>query len=253
MNSSIIFAAMVKKNTVFVVDAGNTAVKIGVFENGELIESHRFASDTMAKILKLQERFNFPPCILSSVLNSAATTTLMQQLEKCLLVDASMAFPIHLNYNTPETLGIDRICNAIACASAKPNTSVVSIDIGTCIKFDFVDKSNTYQGGSISPGIALRFKSLNDYTANLPLLKEISKINTVGKSTVESILSGVMNGIQAEINGMMQNYQDEYGDLTFFMTGGDLQYFDFPIKNNIFVDYNLTLKGLYQIYLRNAH
>jgi type III pantothenate kinase len=62
-----------------------------------------------------------------------------------------------------------------------------------------------------------------------------------------------MNGIQAEINGMMQNYQDEYGDLTFFMTGGDLQYFDFPIKNNIFVDYNLTLKGLYQIYLRNAH
>ncbi len=244
---------MVKKNTVFVVDAGNTAVKIGVFENGELIENHRFEKNTFAEILKLQERFNFPPSILSSVLNSVATNTLRHQLEKCLLVDYSMNFPINLNYKTPETLGIDRICNAIACATEKPNYSVVSIDIGTCIKFDFVDDTNTYQGGSISPGIALRFKSLNDYTANLPLLKEISKINTVGKSTVESILSGVMNGIQAEINGMMQNYQDEFGDLTFFMTGGDLQYFDFPVKNNIFVDYNLTLKGLYQIYLRNAH
>jgi len=253
LNSYIIFAPMVKKNTVFVVDAGNTAIKIGVFKNGELIEIHRFADENMAKISELYERFNFPPSILSSVLNSADTNTLMQQFEKCLLVDASMTFPIHLNYNTPETLGIDRICNAIACATAKPNHSVVCIDIGTCIKFDFVDKSNTYQGGSISPGIALRFKSLNDYTANLPLLKEISKINIVGKSTVESILSGVMNGIQAEINGIMQNYQDEFDDLTFFMTGGDLQYFDFPIKNNIFVDYNLTLKGLYQIYLRNAH
>jgi type III pantothenate kinase len=244
---------MVKNNTVFVVDAGNTTVKIGVFKNGELIENHRFANDTMVQISELQERFHSPPSILSSVLNSAETNTLMQQFKKCLLVDSSMTFPIKLNYNTPETLGIDRICNAIACATAKPNRAVVSIDIGTCIKFDFVDNTNTYQGGSISPGIALRFKSLNDYTANLPLLKEISKINSVGKSTAESILSGVMNGIQAEINGMMQNYQDKFNDLTFFMTGGDLQYFDFPLKNNIFVDYNLTLKGLYQIYLRNAH
>ncbi len=244
---------MEMKNTVFVVDAGNTAVKIGVFEKDEIIENHRFVNNSMANIMALQERFNFPPSILSSVLNSVATSSLMQQLDTCILVDAAMTFPIHLNYNSPETLGIDRICNAIACATAKPNHAAVSIDIGTCIKFDFIDKTNTYQGGSIAPGIALRFKSLNDYTANLPLLKEISKINSVGKSTTESILSGVMNGIQAEINGMMQNYLNEFDDLTFFMTGGDLQYFDFPVKNNIFVDYNLTLKGLYQIYLRNAH
>lgn len=244
---------MTEKEIVFVMDAGNTALKVGVFQNGELIENHRFEGKCHDSLSLLNKRYDSPKSILSSVLNISQTEKITAIFKNCFLVDNSSKFPIDFDYKTPKTLGIDRICNAIASSFLAPNTNVVSVDIGTCIKFDFVDKMKLYHGGSISPGILLRYKSLNDYTANLPLLNKTSKIQLIGKSTTESIHSGVMNGIQAEINDLMLRYTQEIGDLTFFMTGGDIQHFDFPRKNNIFVDENLTLKGLYQIYLLNAH
>lgn len=238
---------------VLVIDAGNSAVKVGVFQHSELIEYHRFNENYIEPLTQLNKRFDYPPSILSSVLTNSFTLKISDIFKKCLVVDRSCLFPITFDYKTPQTLGIDRICNAVSIAALAPNQNAVSVDVGTCIKFDFVDKNNTYQGGSISPGIQLRYKSLNDYTANLPLLNETSKIALIGKSTAESIQSGIVNGIQAEINDLMLRYTSEFGDLTFFMTGGDIQHFDFPRKNNIFVDENLTLKGLYQIYLLNAH
>lgn len=238
---------------ILVIDAGNSAVKAGVFKHGELIENHRFNADYIEHLKQLNKRFSNPPSILSSVLTISSTLKISEIFKKCHIVDRSCSFPITFDYKTPQTLGIDRICNAVASAALAPNKNAVCVDIGTCIKFDFVDKNNIYQGGSISPGIQLRYKSLNDYTANLPLLKDTSKCQLIGKSTDESIQSGVINGIQAEINDLMHRYTHEIGDLTFFMTGGDIQYFDFPRKNNIFVDENLTLKGLYQIYLLNAY
>lgn len=241
------------KEIVFVIDAGNTALKTGVFQNGELIENHRIEGEYEDALSQLNKRFDYPPSILSSVLNISETKNIAAIFKNCFLVDNSSNFPINFDYKTPQTLGIDRICNAVASSYLNPNTNVVSVDIGTCIKFDLVNKDKLYLGGSIAPGIHLRYKSLNDYTANLPLISETKKNALIGKSTMECIQSGVMNGIQAEINDLMFRYTQEYKDLTFFMTGGDAQYFDFPIKNNIFVDENLTLKGLYQIYLLNAH
>ena len=94
---------------------------------------------------------------------------------------------------------------------------------------------------------------MNDYTANLPLLDTKDSCELIGKSTHESIHSGVMNGIKAEIDQLIERYREENKDLTFFVTGGDAQFFDFGGKNDIFVNENLTLIGLYQIYLFNAH
>ena len=94
---------------------------------------------------------------------------------------------------------------------------------------------------------------MNDYTANLPLLDSKEATTLIGKSTHESIHSGVMNGVKAEIDQIIERYRQEIGGLTFFVTGGDAQFFDFGGKNDIFVNENLTLIGLYQIYLFNAH
>ena len=107
-------------------------------------------------------------------------------------------------------------------------------------------------GGSIAPGIDLRYKSLNDYTGKLPLIS--NKLNTqlVGNDTKSSIHSGVINGINAEINGLIEMYSEQFSGLTFFMTGGDARYFDIDSKNDIFADENLTLIGLYEIYQQNA-
>jgi len=244
---------MIKNEIVLVFDAGNTALKVGVFKNSKLIETHRIKTNEPSSISKIINQYNFPPTILSSVLSKDETEKIADLLENCILVDHYTPLPIHFNYSTFSTLGIDRICNACAIAHLLPGKNSVSIDIGTCLKFDLVDEKSIYQGGSISPGIQLRYKSLHDYTANLPLLTETENSPLVGKSTSESIHSGVMNGILAEINQMMLRYTEEFGQLTFFMTGGDVHFFEIPLKNNIFVDENLTLKGLYQIYLFNAH
>jgi len=185
---------------------------------------------------------------------SAEKTTILKNLFKSIHeLTIHSILPIDLNYLTPDTLGMDRICNAAAIVGLNQYKNSLSIDIGTCVKFDFVSAKGVYQGGSISPGIQLRYKALNDYTDNLPLLKYNGQIALIGKNTHESIHSGVINGISGEINNLMQRYTEEYEDLTFFMTGGDAKYFDFHRKNNIFVDENLTLKGLFYIYLLNAH
>jgi type III pantothenate kinase len=144
---------------------------------------------------------------------------------------------------------MDRLCNSVAIHSIKKTKNAVSIDLGTCIKFDLVE-GDQYIGGSISPGIDLRYKSLHDYTAKLPLIDEHEQASFIGTNTVTSMAAGVIQGIEAEIIGMMDKYRLTFGsDLTFFMTGGDADCFDFEGKNDIFADPNLTLKGVYQIYL----
>jgi type III pantothenate kinase len=239
---------MVKKKQVLAIDAGNTSMKIGVYENDQLVDKHTFIPGEEKAIQDIYHKLGNPPVVLASVRNPLDTAELVRLFEHCLLVDQNTLLPLKINYKTPATLGVDRICNATAINHLAPNKNAISIDVGTCIKFDFVDKHNTYQGGSISPGIRLRYASLHEHTANLPLLEETGKVALSGKSTKECMHSGVIHGIRAEIIGMMEQYSKELGDLTIFMTGGDVHYFDFPRKNNIFVVENLTLNGLFQIY-----
>jgi type III pantothenate kinase len=238
---------------ILVIDAGNTAIKVALFENNVFVKTHRFDAKEIAQIGPLIEQIKPQTCVLSSVLNEKDTQAIETLLLNVYRVDKQSKFPIHIHYNTIETLGMDRICNGVAMHGLLPNRNCVSIDIGTCLKFDFIDVQGIYLGGSISPGIQLRYKSLNDYTANLPLLKNTSNCPLIGSSTTESMQSGVINGMQAEIKGMMDSYMQEFDDLCFFISGGDASCFDFEGKNNIFVDENLTLKGLYLIYLFNAH
>lgn len=244
---------MIDQKTIFAIDAGNTSVKIGVFKNGTLDEIVRVQDSDIQTITGLvQENLN-SVCIVSSVLKPDFLELLKKNVSDLFIVDHQTSLPFDLDYKTPQTLGIDRICNAAAMFALKKSEKAVSIDIGTCIKFDLLSQ-NKYVGGSISPGIQLRYNALNDYTANLPRLNTKDSIDLVGKSTYESIHSGVINGIETEITGTILRYIHQFGsDLTFFVTGGDAEHFDFDGKNNIFVDKNLTLKGLYQIYLHNAH
>jgi type III pantothenate kinase len=246
---------MDKKTTVLVIDAGNSFLKIALFENGEITRVQRIKISEIDNLTQYYTQVGRPQVILSSVLNSEQTKFLFSLFDTCFVVNRATKLPIRLNYTTAETLGFDRICNAVAAHSLNPSVknSALSIDIGTCIKFDFIDSEGTYQGGSISPGIDLRYKSMNDYTANLPLLNTRETCDLIGTSTHESIQSGVINGIKAEIDQFILRYSSEKGDLTFFVTGGDAQFFDFGGKNGIFVNENLTLIGLYQIYLFNAH
>ena len=239
-------------NQVLAIDAGNTSIKIGHFVNNELIEVRRFSLDKLYTLRTWISELGTTDAVISSVLSETDTKELALLFPSALYVNAQTKLPVHLNYQSKNTLGIDRICNAVYMAMHCRTKHGVSIDIGTCIKFDIVEKSKGYLGGSIAPGITLRYKSLNDYTGNLPLLSNKSQTELVGNDTNSSIQSGVMNGIQCEIHRMMERYLEQFKDLTFFVTGGDASFFDIHSKNDIFADENLTLKGLFEIYKHNA-
>lgn len=235
---------MERNKRYLVVDAGNTRIKVAVYNNTELIEIHLFSSSELQKLKSFLLDHRFHQAILSSVRSQKETQWLLQLMQGAKLFRSISELPIKIAYDTPETLGADRLANAVA-AYSKAKSACLVIDIGTCIKFDFVDQTGTYQGGSISPGIQLRYKAMHEFTAGLPLINITDPAKLIGKSTVECMHSGVIGGIQAEINQFIQEYTAVYQDLMIFVTGGDAQHFDFGSKNNIFVDENLTLTGLF--------
>lgn len=159
---------------------------------------------------------------------------------------ASLRLPIQLNYQTPETLGVDRLATAIGAHSLYPSQPVLVLDFGTCLKFDFVSAAGVYEGGSISPGLFMRYKAMHTFTAKLPLLSMPEKFpdHLLGRSTAESMHNGVLLGIVAEAEGMIQLYREIYPGLVVLITGGDAEVFEGRLKNSIFVRQNLALLGL---------
>ena len=241
-----IFEAM---NTI-VIDAGNTLIKVGKFVSDQLLEKVNFTFQELDKLAEFAK--DAQNVALASVRSDADNEQIRSLIPQLILIDDSAKLPFQNNYGTKKTLGVDRACNAAYVSKYCKTEIGICVDIGTCIKFDVVHKKDGYLGGSISPGINLRYKSLNDYTGKLPLISNKTKLDIVGTNTETSLQSGVINGMSAEINGLMDQYRAQYDSLTFFMTGGDAKYFDIHSKNDIFADENLTLKGLYEILLQNA-
>ena len=145
-------------------------------------------------------------------------------------------------------MGSDRIAASIGAYYLYSNTNVLVIDMGTCIKYNFTNSQNHYLGGSISPGLQMRFKALHQFTSKLPLLQpDTLKVELIGDNTQNSLLSGVINGIIAEMDGIINQYKEQYPDLVCVITGGDCEHFAKQLKNSIFVHPNLVLRGLNNI------
>jgi type III pantothenate kinase len=247
------FDSMDEGNTIFILDAGNTQLKVGVFNNHQLAVTERISYQNTRLLDEFIQLHQPNAIFLSSVLSDTDTKLYFGKLNNLILFNHEIKFPFNIDYQTPQTLGRDRLANIAQAFSVNKNKNSLIVDLGTCLKFDFINQNNIYKGGSISPGIDMRYKALKHFTGKLPLLSFKEKTRVIGNSTENSIHSGVINGIYQEIKGMLTEYEVNFKDLTFFMTGGDINHFDFNTKNNTFVDENFTIKGLYQIYLFNAH
>jgi type III pantothenate kinase len=147
-------------------------------------------------------------------------------------------------YKTKNTLGHDRIALVSAAAIDFPDQNTLIIDTGTCITYDFKNSENEYLGGGISPGIQMRFKSLNSQTSKLPLSTINLDYKLIGDDTNSSINSGVVHGVISEINGIINQYQERFKNIKIILTGGDSNFLLKKIKNTIFADQNFLLKGL---------
>ncbi|WP_442265422.1 type III pantothenate kinase [Tenacibaculum sp. ZS6-P6] len=236
-----------------IIDVGNTRAKVAVFEKDKLKELFVFNKEgIITEIKKISKKYSIQGAIISAV--SKLTTQEFEKLHKFLNLielNSETKVPFKNNYETPKTLGVDRIALAAYAVSNYPNKNVLVIDAGTCITFDFVNENAEYLGGAISPGLKMRYQSLNNYTSKLPLLKSKEPNNFIGKNTQESIHSGVVNGISREIDGVITQYKNKFEDLTVLLTGGDTNFLAKQLKNYIFANPNLVLEGLYQILTYN--
>lgn len=232
-----------------IIDIGNTQVKAAVFESNNILEQDAFDENVfLEKIENILKKHRIERCILSSVkeMNQDYIENL-RRIPFFLELKATTKVPFENLYGTPNTLGLDRIALVAAASSKYPLKNVLVIDAGTCITFDFINKSNQYLGGGISPGIGIRYKSLNHYTSKLPELEKTDDYQLIGKSTSLSIHSGIINGVLNEINGVISQYEGKFHDLTVVLTGGDTNFLSKQLKNSIFANQNFLLYGLNQI------
>ena len=229
-----------------VVDIGNNYFKLGIFENSNLIYTF---SDKNSEInneieIVLTKYKNVSYAIISNV-SSLSVFEVFKKFEiKVLKLDSTLALPFILNYKSPETLGNDRLALAAAASTLYPHSNKLIIDVGTCITIDFVDYDNNFFGGSISPGLEMRYKSLNNYTANLPLLKIGDDYNYPGDSTNSSIHAGVIGGVCNEIMGFITKIDSKHDNIEVILTGGNAKFLSKRLKITIFANQNFILEGL---------
>ncbi|HLP14056.1 MAG TPA: type III pantothenate kinase [Flavobacteriales bacterium] len=226
-----------------IIDAGNTRIKAAIFDGENLVKTADFKSfDT--NLIKFFIKSRVSQVFIGSVILTEAFET-SKNYFKTFYYSHKLKFPLTNTYATPETLGADRLANAVGAFVLNGNKGpVLSIDMGTCIKYDVVDNEGNYLGGSISPGYEMRFKALNYYTQKLPIVKVERFPELIGKTTNNAIASGVCNGIVAEIQGIMAEYKVKFPAIKVFLTGGDAGFFSGSLKNNIFASPLLTLYGL---------
>ena len=229
------------------IDIGNTRSKFALFKNNDIIDSFIYKNlsiDTIQSIINLYPEIK--NTILSSVRVPDVNTIdyLKKSFSYFIELDTNTNLPIENKYKTKNTLGKDRIAAIVGANNIYPNTNVLVIDMGTAITYELINSKNQYLGGTISPGLEIRFKSLNHYTDKLPLLNKSDDFNLIADSTESAIISGVQNGIIYEINGYVESLKKQYEDLKIFLTGGDAIFFDKKLKNTIFVNLNLNHIGL---------
>jgi type III pantothenate kinase len=229
------------------VDAGNTSVKVGLFENATLKEVRRRV--TMPHLSEIVQTDTTHNCIISSVKGDAQTIRKYIEpfVQNVLVLDHLLPVPLVNEYETPHTLGKDRLAAVAGAKALYPGSDCLVIDIGTCITYDCIRADNHYLGGSISPGLHMRFKALYTFTAGLPLIEPQMEAVLTGKNTHDAILSGVINGMVAEIEGIMAKYRILLPGLDVIFCGGDAVFFESKIKQRIFVIPELVLIGLNRI------
>lgn len=230
-----------------IIDVGNSFVKLAVFKNSKItykkvVELNSILEEVKAIKLKYSET---KKAIISSVGKLEKSDVLeIESMFKLLTLDSKTKLPFKNLYKTPKTLGVDRLALASASVEQYSDRNVLIIDAGTCITYDFVNSNNNYLGGAISPGLNMRYKSLNNLTANLPLLEVDRPKNIIGNSTAASIHSGVVFGVLNEIEGIIATYKQNYSDLTVILTGGDSNFLSKQLKSSIFATSNFLLEGL---------
>jgi type III pantothenate kinase len=229
-------------------DFGNSRLKAAVFEGKTLKDQFILENDDPQTIMELMDKYKPDKSILSSVIeHNPEIENVLSETSRFHKISHLTRLPFTTPVGKPETIGADRLGLAAAAVEYYPGKNILAIGLGTCITYNFINKSKEFLGGGISPGMDIRFKSLQLFTAKLPLVKEDWNFPLIGYDTDTNILSGVILGMAREIDGFIEDYSEKYGNFNALLTGGNSTFFVSHLKKQIFADPNLIFKGLYAI------
>ena len=234
--------------TVLCFDFGNTRLKCGVFKDGRLEETRVLENDDPTTVRPLLEAFHPDKIVLSSVVHHhPELETLLRAHGRLHVLSHLSKSPLSTPVGKPDSIGADRLAMMVAALTRFPGLHLLVIGLGSAITYNFVDKYGEFLGGSISPGMAMRFKSLHHYTAKLPLVEADWNYPLIGSDTRTNILSGVLLGMAKEVDGVIGAYRAKYEHLEVLMTGGDTLFFSTHLAEPVHIDPDLVFNGLYTI------
>ena len=243
-----------KQKSDVVIDVGNTRMKVALFTDSKLDGVLSISNKSTKKVLEVIDESSATRAIMSNVskLREGLLKGLDERLE-FILMTPKINVPVKVNYKTVDTLGTDRLANAVFASKFYHGKNVLVIDFGTCIKYDLVREDGTFLGGAIAPGLQMRFKCMSKMTRRLPLIENWRSSDKVwpGNTTKGSMVAGVMQGLEAEIMHYIEEGNNRFDNLSVVATGGDYAYFEKAFKNIIFADPYLTLRGLHEILIYN--
>jgi type III pantothenate kinase len=233
-----------------ILDIGNTRTKAAEVLNDGIYKLHVFENGDRNA---LERVFSLSPNAIIVSNNNGKSFELPSDWKNKRIIHFSNQTPLPINnvYATPTTVGNDRLAAAVGARFLWPDNNVLILDCGTCVTADIITATGTYLGGSISPGLTMRYQAMHQLTGSLPLITHQELSEPIGNSTETSIQSGAYFGLLYELNGRIDHYQGIFDELHTVLCGGDATYFVNSLKYRIFANQNLVLIGLNQILKHN--
>jgi type III pantothenate kinase len=236
-----------------IVDIGNTSTKLVVFDGNIKLSQSRISELSSNELENKLKEYKIKKVIISSVkkIPSFITTLFLPYIPFFHVLSYKSLLPFKIEYDTPETLGPDRIAAVAGAFNLFPESEVLVIDAGTALTFDFLS-ADIYKGGNISPGLTMRFKALNKYTDRLPLVSPAQSFTFPGRNTNDAIMAGVITGVTYEINEYIRTFENKHTDFNIILTGGDSEYLKDKIDYHITYMPDIVIDGLNYILEYNA-
>lgn len=236
-------------NNRLAIDRGNSFTKVSIFDGQTIVAFESHTDEALPNRFKeLQETFRPDAVIISDVRGDGFLNNLPLPFTASIVqMHPSLRFPFSIHYQTPESIGHDRLANIAGAALLYPGSNTLVIDCGSCITFSLLYEG-AFIGGTIAPGIRMRYRALHDFTGKLPALEPCQTApSLVGSSTIACLQSGVELAILLETDAFIQAYHERFNNLRIIVTGGDYSFFENSLKSTIFAVPQLTQLGLHEI------
>lgn len=219
-----------------------------MFEQSKIVERFQQKVLTIKWLERLFNKYRIKGVIVSSVVTNHSLVELWLKKKTFFIsLDYQTPIPIQNDYQTPQTLGNDRLAAAVGAFALYPNQNCLIVDAGTCITYEFISAKSVYKGGSIAPGLMMRFRSMHKFTAKLPLIKKQRLESFIGFNTETSIRTGAQLGLCLEVEGFYRKYEQTFGDTQLILTGGDADIIAQYIEQQAIINKDIVLIGLHKI------